>query len=165
MCCCKKPEEVSGGSSGVTLLRVEEEPVAMFKLLLCDVPAQMLDVDSTDGVKIERLRDSSFMCNLLVLFSDEITNLKIARALSSSEVQYLTSILTRLENVWYSVFAACNSILACVCLQFCQRGDFTNCHLFCCFVDSFKDIHIVLVHVLLLVFWRSNRRRLPGRGQ
>ena len=59
----------------------------MLKLLLGDVPAQMLDVD---------------ICNLIVLFS----NLKIARALSSSEVQYLTSTLTRLENVWYSVLAA-----------------------------------------------------------
>ena len=47
---CKWPEEVSGGSSGVALLRVEEEPVAMLKLLLGDVPAQMVDVDSTDGV-------------------------------------------------------------------------------------------------------------------
>ena len=87
MCWCKRPEEVSGGSSGVALLRVEEEPVAMLKLLLGDVPAQLLDVD---------------ICNLIVLFS----NLKIARALSSSEVQYLTSTLTRLENVWYSVLAA-----------------------------------------------------------
>ena len=94
--------------------------------------------------------------------------LKIARALSSSEVQYLTSTLTRLENVWYSVLAAWNNILDFVNRSLstyivCQCGDFTKNHLFCCFVDSFKDIHIVLVHVLLLVFWRSDRRRLPAR--
>ena len=39
---------------------------------------------------------------------DEYIYLKIARALSSSEVQYFTSTLTRLEKVWYSVFAAWN---------------------------------------------------------
>ena len=33
-----KPEEVGGGSSGVALLRVEQEPVAVLELLLRDVP-------------------------------------------------------------------------------------------------------------------------------
>ena len=36
-----KPEEVGGGSSGVALLGVEEEPVAVFKLLLRDVPDRL----------------------------------------------------------------------------------------------------------------------------
>ena len=44
----------------------------------------------------------------MLAINDEYIYLKIARALSSSEVQYFTSTLTRLEKVWYSVFAAWN---------------------------------------------------------
>ena len=33
-----KPEEVGGGSSGVALLGVEQEPVAVLELLLRDIP-------------------------------------------------------------------------------------------------------------------------------
>ena len=36
-----KPEEVGGSSSGVALLGVEEEPVAVFELLLRDVPDRL----------------------------------------------------------------------------------------------------------------------------
>ena len=48
---CIRPEKVSRSSSGVALLWVEEEPVAVLKLLLCDVPAKLLDEDSTGGVE------------------------------------------------------------------------------------------------------------------
>ena len=63
---CIRPEEVSGSSSGVALLWVEEEPVAMFKLLLRDVPAQLLDVDSTGGLEMgsRRSHDVSFVLDL-----------------------------------------------------------------------------------------------------
>ena len=95
-----KPEEVGGGSSGVALLRVEQEPVAVLELLLRDIP---------DRLFIRFLRKTHHRKN--DTFVNSFFNLKIARALSSSDVQYLTSTLTRLENVWYSVLAACRKVV------------------------------------------------------
>ena len=95
---------------------------------------------------------------------DEYIYLKIARALSSSEVQYFTSTLTRLEKVWYSVFAAWNGKSRVFEEKYVNvKIFFAKSDLFCRFVDSFKDVHVVLVNVFLLVLWRGNRRGIPAR--